>query len=421
MRYRVVGTALVGLLAVGMVAGCSNDTTGGGNGGSGDALTFASVTSDKPAAEAVAAAFTEETGIEITLTTADTDDYQTTLRTQLSSGTAPDVFFVWPGDGNPMALQVVAEAGLVEDLSDMDFVEKIPEAYRVLSDFEDGTYVAPVSSAGIGAAYNLTVMEEVGLEVPQTWTEVLTLCADAQAAGKAAFALAGQTPWQVQLIPYALTPTLVYGPNPDFAQQMADGEATFADSEWTTAFEKYIEMNEAGCFQDSALGTGYEDALDLVAKGEALASVQVNASVEMIRQGAPEGTELRLEPLPATDDPAETRMAAAMGAGYSINVGTEKGEQARQFIEFLTSEEGQRLYADSIAGIPALDPEYEVDPALEPLMTYMAEGKTDPFMDQLWPNPNVQQVHLEVDQQLLAGDITVEEALARMDEAYAAG
>src|SRR5690606_9095445 len=146
-------------------------------------------------------------------------------------------------DGNPMAMQVVAEAGLVQDLSDMDFVEQIPEAYRVLSDFDGGTYVAPVSSAGIGAAYNLTVMEEVGLEVPQTWTEVLALCADAQAAGKAAFALAGQTPWQVQLIPYALTPTLVYGPNPDFAQQMSDGEATFADSEWATAFEKYIEMN----------------------------------------------------------------------------------------------------------------------------------------------------------------------------------
>lgn len=99
----------------------------------------------------------------------------------------------------------------------------------------------------------------------------------------------------------------------------------------------------------------------------------------------------------------------------------ERIDEARQFIEFLTSPEGQALYADSIAGIPALDPEYEVDPALEPLMTYMAEGKTDPFMDQLWPNPNVQQVHLEVGQQLLAGDITVEEALARMDEAYAAG
>lgn len=420
MRYRVVATAVAGVAVAASLVACSNNPSGGGATGEGG-ISLAVVTSDKAGAEAVAEAFTEQTGIDVTITSSDTDNYMSTLRTQLSSGTAPDVFFVWPGDGNPMAKQVVAEAGLVEDLSDMDFVEKIPEAYRVLSDYEGATYVAPVSSAGIGAAYNLTVMDELGLTVPQTWTEVLALCADAKAAGKSAFALAGATPWNVQLIPYALTPTLVYGPDPDFAQQMSEGEVTFADSAWVDAFDKYIEMNDAGCFQDNALGTAYEGALDLVAKGEALASVQVNASVGAIRQTAPDGTEFSLEPLPANDDPASTRMAAAMGAGYAINVDTKNGDQARQFIEFITSPEGQALYADAIAGIPALDPEYEVDEALAPLMTFMAEGKTDPFMDQLWPNANVQQVHLEAGQQLLAGEITPAEALQRMDAAYAEG
>ena len=420
MRYRVVATAVAGVAVAASLVACSNNPSGGGATGEGG-ISLAVVTSDKAGAEAVAEALTEQTGIDVTITSSDTDNYMSTLRTQLSSGTAPDVFFVWPGDGNPMAKQVVAEAGLVEDLSDMDFVEKIPEAYRVLSDYEGATYVAPVSSAGIGAAYNLTVMDELGLTVPQTWTEVLALCADAKAAGKSAFALAGATPWNVQLIPYALTPTLVYGPDPDFAQQMSEGEVTFADSAWVDAFDKYIEMNDAGCFQDNALGTAYEGALDLVAKGEALASVQVNASVGAIRQTAPDGTEFSLEPLPANDDPASTRMAAAMGAGYAINVDTKNGDQARQFIEFITSPEGQALYADAIAGIPALDPEYEVDEALAPLMTFMAEGKTDPFMDQLWPNANVQQVHLEAGQQLLAGEITPAEALQRMDAAYAEG
>lgn len=420
MRYRVVATAVAGVAVAASLVACSNNPSGGGATGEGG-ISLAVVTSDKAGAEAVAEAFTEQTGIDVTITSSDTDNYMSTLRTQLSSGTAPDVFFVWPGDGNPMAKQVVAEAGLVEDLSDMDFVEKIPEAYRVLSDYEGATYVAPVSSAGIGAAYNLTVMDELGLSVPQTWTEVLALCADAKAAGKSAFALAGATPWNVQLIPYALTPTLVYGPDPDFAQQMSEGEVTFADSAWVDAFDKYIEMNDAGCFQDNALGTAYEGALDLVAKGEALASVQVNASVGALRQTAPDGTEFSLEPMPANDDPASTRMAAAMGAGYAINVDTKNGDQARQFIEFITSPEGQALYADAIAGIPALDPEYEVDEALAPLMTFMAEGKTDPFMDQLWPNANVQQVHLEAGQQLLAGEITPAEALQRMDAAYAEG
>lgn len=419
MHYRAVVTMAVGVAVVSGVAGCSNDT-GGGSGG--DTLTWATVTSDKSGAEAAAAAFEEKTGIKVEVTASGVDEYQTTLRTQLSSGTAPDVFFVWAGDGNPMAMQVVSDAGLVADLSDMDFVSKIPEGFTSVSQNGGKTYTAPISSAGIGSAFNLTAMEANGWTIPTTWSDTLAFCAEAKAAGKTAFALAGGTPWNTQLISYALAPTLVYGPDPEFAQQMSDGEVTFADSAWVEVFDKYLEMQEAGCFQDNALGTVYEDALDMVAKGDAMASVQVNASLAAIRQGAPDGTEFTLAPLPATDDESETRMAAAMGAAYGINAKAKNMEGAKQLIEFLTSDEGQNVYNTPIAAIPALgSSSFEPDPALDSLTQYLADGKTDPFMDQLWPNAKVQQVHFEVLQQLLAGDIDSKGALAQMDAAYAEG
>lgn len=419
MHYRAVVTMAVGVAVVSGVAGCSNDTGGGGGG---DTLTWATVTSDKSGAEAAAAAFEEKTGIKVEVTASGVDEYQTTLRTQLSSGTAPDVFFVWAGDGNPMAMQVVSDAGLVADLSDMDFVSKIPEGFTSVSQNGGKTYTAPISSAGIGSAFNLTAMEANGWTIPTTWSDTLAFCAEAKAAGKTAFALAGGTPWNTQLISYALAPTLVYGPDPEFAQQMSDGEVTFADSAWVEVFDKYLEMQEAGCFQDNALGTVYEDALDMVAKGDAMASVQVNASLAAIRQGAPDGTEFTLAPLPATDDESETRMAAAMGAAYGINAKAKNMEGAKQLIEFLTSDEGQNVYNTPIAAIPALgSSSFEPDPALDSLTQYLADGKTDPFMDQLWPNAKVQQVHFEVLQQLLAGDIDSKGALAQMDAAYAEG
>lgn len=418
MRYRAVVTMAVGVAVVASVAGCSNDAGGGGS----ETVTWATVTSDKTGAEAAAAAFEEETGIKVEVTASGVDEYQTTLRTQLSSGTAPDVFFLWAGDGNPMAMQVVSDAGLVADLSDMDFADTIPEGFTSVSQNGGKTYTAPISSAGIGSAFNVTAMEENGWTIPTTWSDTLAFCAEVKAAGKTAFALAGGTPWNTQLISYALAPTLVYGPQPDFAQAMADGEVTFADSAWVEAFDKYLEMQDAGCFQENALGTVYEDALDLVAKGEAMASVQVNASLAAIRQGAPDGTEFTLAPLPATDDESETRMAAAMGAAYGINADASNPEGATRLIEFLTSDEGQNVYNTPIAAIPALgSSSFEPDPALDSLTQFLAEGKTDPFMDQLWPNAKVQQVHFEVLQQLLAGDIDSEGALAQMDAAYAEG
>ncbi|MGK3952133.1 ABC transporter substrate-binding protein [Microbacterium sp. I2] len=421
MHYRAVVTLVAGAALVAALAGCSN-TPPGGSGEGGEGLTWATVTSDKAGAEAAAEAFEEETGIPVEVIASGVDEYQTTLRTQLSSGTAPDVFFVWAGDGNPMAMQVVSDAGLVADLSDMDFVEKIPEGFVSVSQNGGKTYTAPISSAGIGSAFNMTAMEENGWTIPTTWTDTLAFCQEVKAAGKTAFALAAGTPWNTQLISYALAPTLVYGPQPDFAQAMAEGEVTFADSAWVEVFDKYLEMQDAGCFQENALGTVYEDALAMVSSGDAMASVQVNASLAAIRQGAPDGTEFTLAPLPATDDETETRMAAAMGAAYGINADASNPEGARQLVEFLTSDEGQNVYNTPIAAIPALgSSSYEPDPALETLTQYLADGLTDPFMDQLWPNAKVQQVHFEVLQQLLAGDTDAVGALTQMDAAYAEG
>ena len=406
---------------------CSNTPAApsgqGSSGGGGGTVTFASVGSDKAGADALAKAFTAKTGTQVTVTTSDVDNYQTTLRTQLTSGTAPDVFFTYGGDGNPMAMQVVQEAGLIADLSNFGFVKDVPEGFKSVTTVDGKTYIAPATTAFIGAAYNTQAMEKQGWQAPTTWSEMLKLCGTAKAADKSLFAYAGATPWNTQLIPYALTPTLVYGPNPAFAAEMSDGKATFASSGWVTAFDKYQEMYKADCFQDNSLGTTYEDALKLVGQGKAMASVQVNASMVAILQSAPDDTTLSFEPLPANDDASSTRMAAALGAAYGMNAKPKNPEGAKAFIEFLTSPEGQAVYATGTKAVPVLpaSSDYKQDPALDTAVKYLKDGKSDPFMDQLWPNAKVQQTHFEVLQQLLAGKTSSADAAKEMDKVYAQG
>lgn len=92
MRNRAIGTLILSAAVIAAATGCSNNSSAGGS--TGTTVTWASVTSEKPGVEAVAAAFEAKTGIRVQPTTADVSDYQTTTRTQLASGTAPDVFFV---------------------------------------------------------------------------------------------------------------------------------------------------------------------------------------------------------------------------------------------------------------------------------------------------------------------------------------
>ncbi len=147
MHYKAVGAlAVAGVLALSLAA-CSNDTgSGGGSADGKTTITWASVSSDKIAVEKVAKDFmAENPDIEVKTIITDVDNYQTTLRTQLSSGTAPDVFFTWAGDGNPMAMKVVQAAGLILDLSDRPWVKEIPDGLKPVTQIDGKTYIAPIS------------------------------------------------------------------------------------------------------------------------------------------------------------------------------------------------------------------------------------------------------------------------------------
>ena len=146
----------------------------------------------------------------LTASYADTDQFQTTLRTQLASGTGPDVFTAWPGNGNAGAMEVLAPTGYLADLSGMPWASQIPATLRSVTQRDGKTYILPISFSGIGAFYNKPALDAVnGGAAPSTWSEVLALCDAAKAHGKSAFALGNATPWITQLIDYALVPTLV--------------------------------------------------------------------------------------------------------------------------------------------------------------------------------------------------------------------
>ncbi|WP_435108553.1 ABC transporter substrate-binding protein [Nocardiopsis synnemataformans] len=402
------------LAAVAALTSCSADGSG-----SADGLTVAANSTDRVPMDALVAAFQEANpDTEVTVTYADTDQLQSTLRTQLSSGTAPDVFTVWPGNGNPAAVQLLAPSGYLADLGDAEFASRIPEGDRPVTEFEGVTHIVPVTYSGIGVIYSQEALDGLGAEAPTTWSELIDLCGTARDEGMSLLALGNQTPWVTQLITYALAATTVYGEAPGFDERMAAGEASFADSGWRTAMEKYLEMEEEGCFNDDPLGTSYEASISGVVQGDSVGLVQIATTLSQV-QSEMGDAELGMFALPATDDAGETLMPGSVSAAYGVNAESERMEEAMAFVDFLASDEGQDIYATEGGTLTALPNEdREIDPALTTLTEFQSDGRTVPFMDQRWPNPRVQQTHFTVIQQLFAGDVTVDDALAEMDAAY---
>jgi raffinose/stachyose/melibiose transport system substrate-binding protein len=406
------------LTAIAFTAACSGGV-GAASGGS-KTIRLSSVATERPGMELVIKEFQKQNpGVKFTTSYSDTEPYQATLRTQLSAGTAPDVFFAWPGNGNSGAIEVLAPTGYLADLSGRPWVSQIPAGARPVTMVGGRTYIVPETFVGIGALYNQQALAQVGAQPPKTWTELLAFCAAAKAKGKVAFALGDQTDWVTQLVDYALVATTVYATDKSFDTRLKAGTATFARSGWLTAMNKYLQMNRQGCFSKDPLGTSVDDAVAQLASGKAVAMIQVTSELGQVKQQAPAGTRFGMFPVPATDDPSQTAMPGAAGGAYAVNAKATNKALATKFIDFLATPAAQNLYATATGNLPTIpNAAFKVDPALQPLVTYQKAGKTVPFMDQLWPNPDVQQAHFTGVANMFSGKHTPDQVLHQMDAAY---
>jgi len=347
------------------------------------------------------------------------DQLQTALRAQLAAGNAPDMHAVYPGNGSAMSMAQLSKANLLADLSDQSWTQKIPTGFKGAFQNDGKTFIFSPGTSVLGAIYNKKAFATAGVEPPKTWSELLTVCDKLKKKGIVPIALGAQTPWITQLIDYALVPGTVYAKTPDFDDKMAAGTASFADSGWADAMDKYLELQKKGFFNDNPNGTTYEQATSMVGTGKAAMAVQVSAVLQAFREAAPSPDDLGMFPFPATDVEADNWIPGGVVVGLGISAKSKNADQAKKFIEYCGQPDVVNAWAEAVACVPLYsDGEAKVDPVLKPFLPYLKDNKAVPFMDQRWPNAEVQPTHFAVVQELLGGKSTVEGALKKMDAAY---
>ncbi|MFF9320543.1 ABC transporter substrate-binding protein [Streptomyces sp. NPDC014735] len=387
--------------------------------GSGELRVVGVADQQKPLEEMVGRYRASHPAVRFATSFAPTDQVQTLVRTRLAGGNAPDVHVLYPGSGSAMSMAELARAGLLADLSGQPWTEEVPENFRSAYRREGRTYLYSAGSSVIGAIHNKRVFAEAGVEPPRTWSELLDVCARLKARGVVPIALGAQTPWVTQLITYALVPNAVHAKNPRFDADMAAGRAHFRGSGWADALGRYQELQRSGFFNANPNGTTYEQQTAMVAGGKAAMAVQVSAVLAGFRQAARAPDDLGMFPFPGNDDAADQWIPAGVVVGLGVSAHSRRAASAKAFVEFLGRQENVDRWARSVAAIPfRRGPATRVDPVLEEFLPLIDAGRAVPFMDQNWPNPEVQPAHFAAVQDLLAGKTDVDGALGRMDEAY---
>ena len=193
MKKRLLSVLLIGAMAASMLVGCGSSSEESSD-ASGDAAGSVYYLNFKPEQDeqwqALAAAYTEETGVEVTVVTAASGEYETTLMSEMGKSGAPTLF------------QVNGPVGLANwkdycyDLADSAvYGELVSDDYALI---EDGTvYGVGYVIESYGIITNKTLLEKAGYTVEdiQSFEDLKAVAEDITARkdelGFAAFASTG--------------------------------------------------------------------------------------------------------------------------------------------------------------------------------------------------------------------------------------
>jgi raffinose/stachyose/melibiose transport system substrate-binding protein len=134
---------------------------------------------------------------QVNFTEFQNDAYKTKIKTAIGAGQAPTIIWGWGGGG----LKSYVDAGQVEDLTSW-FAQNSAVKDRLFpSAFGAATvngkiYAMPAEQVQpIVLYYNKKVFDQVGVQPPQSWADIMNLVPKFNAKGIAPFSLGGQSRW----------------------------------------------------------------------------------------------------------------------------------------------------------------------------------------------------------------------------------
>lgn len=379
---RIAYRALIAACAVAItagLAGCGNSTAG-------------TVTLDFFQFKAEAADwFTakarefEKTHPNIKINVNNSSDATTDLRTRLVKNREPDVITI-NGDIN---YGMLAEAGVFHDFTDDEIVDKLnPGMVKIaksLVQTEDQSkkrlYAIPYAGNASGYIINADVWEAAGEDPdnpPQTWSEFIALLKRFKAKGITPIEASTADPWTLQAPLSSLNSTLV--PESEYSK-LKDGSKTFSDL-WSTVSDELIEIYQNYTQKNPAVT--YQQATQDLAGGKAAILPLGTYAIPQVRL-INKKANLRFAQMPATDNVKEQQLTAGDDVMLTMGAHTKHEKEAREFVDFLMSEENVKDYSKQQSAFTPYKDTYVGDDALNGVLSFYKAGKLTDFCDHYVP------------------------------------
>ncbi|MDD6278614.1 MAG: extracellular solute-binding protein [Oscillospiraceae bacterium] len=308
------------------------------------------------------------------------NEAMTVLKTRLIKEDYPDIV----GIGGDINYSNFLDAELFMDISDFEVVSEIKPAYLEIEkarEFipQEGVYGLPYVANCAGVLYNKDMFAENGWEIPETWTEFITLCEEIKASGNLPLYFGFKDTWTC-LAPWN---SLAVGLAPaDTCSQVNSGNTTFA-AEYAETAEKNKKLLEY-CEPDP-FAYSYNDACTAFARGESAMYVIGSYAVPQILSVNPD-MNIDSFPFPANEKEEDNVLNSGVDLLFAVMKETKNKDAVYEVLRFMYEDETIQIYLDNQNAVPCKEGDFTLPSMLDSMKPYIEAGRMADYQDHHYPS-----------------------------------
>ncbi len=274
------------------------------------------------------------------------EDFKQAIRAYLVASPAPDVMTWFAGN----RARFFIDKGLIMDISDVweeeGWNEDYPKGFRAMSSVDGQQYFLPSSWYWWAVFYRESVLEENGVEPPETWDELLAACDTLSANGVTPITIGTKFRWTAAAWFDYINMRLN---GPEFHLNLMLGKESYDDPRVKAVFEKWNELFEHNCFIDDAAAYNWQEALDPFNQGDAAMYLMGQFIMDSVAEDVKDDVDFFQFPI---IDPNMPIGEDAPTDGYFMSVNAKNPEGGKNFLRFLGSVEAQTMQVQEMGRLP---------------------------------------------------------------------
>jgi raffinose/stachyose/melibiose transport system substrate-binding protein len=294
--------------------------------------------------------------VDIVLESTPNEAYKTAIQVALVGAEPPDVFFNWSGEDAAR----LARDGLVLDVTELgaadgNFKQFVSEGWQE-SFMVDGRNIGvPTDGVSKYFYYNTGFFEEHGLEPSSDFEGLLGLCRAIREIDPSIvpLPLGNSERWKVNHYITVLNERVIGmdATEDDYALTAPDDEL-FTDAGYVEAWQKVLDLRDAGCFQDAPNATSPEASRSMFA-AEVSPMIFCGTWCMAIfdAEGFRDYALFRFPPMEGGASDGSTNMVVPQG--LQISAKTKHPEEAVAWASFLVNAEMSALFAEMRGALPS--------------------------------------------------------------------